>query len=152
MWKCPNCRFILQKCFLRASDGAVGINSERVREVCPNDGATLRPLSMIDWLICGGESGSNARPMHPDWARSLRDQCQDTGTPFFFKQWGEWSAEAPTIKRGVDFIHTRRDGKPYVEGDCTFCYQTMYRFGRISGRLLDGREWNEMPEVNHVTP
>jgi len=40
----------------------------------------------IDWVICGGESGPGARPMHPDWARSLRDQCRDAGVPFFFKQ------------------------------------------------------------------
>ena len=44
----------------------------------------------IDWVICGGESGPHARPMHPDWARSLRDQCATAGVPFFFKQWGEW--------------------------------------------------------------
>lgn len=42
------------------------------------------------WVIVGGESGPNARPMHPDWARSIRDQCQAAGVPFFFKQWGEW--------------------------------------------------------------
>jgi protein gp37 len=44
----------------------------------------------IDWVIVGGESGPNARPMHPDWVRSLRDQCAEAGTPFLFKQWGEW--------------------------------------------------------------
>ena len=44
----------------------------------------------IDWVIVGGESGPKARPMHPDWARSIRDQCQAAGVPFFFKQWGEW--------------------------------------------------------------
>lgn len=43
----------------------------------------------IDWVIAGGESGPHARPMHPDWARSLRDQCAEAGVPFFFKQWGE---------------------------------------------------------------
>jgi protein gp37 len=42
----------------------------------------------IDWVICGGESGPGARPMHPDWARSLRDQCVGAHVPFFFKQWG----------------------------------------------------------------
>lgn len=46
--------------------------------------------SKIDWVICGGESGPGARPMHPDWARSLRDQCAAAGTAFFFKQWGDW--------------------------------------------------------------
>lgn len=45
----------------------------------------------IDWVICGGESGPNARPMHPDWARSLRDQCAAAAVPFLFKQWGEWA-------------------------------------------------------------
>ena len=44
----------------------------------------------LDWVIVGGESGPGARPMHPDWARSLRDQCQAAGVPFLFKQWGEW--------------------------------------------------------------
>jgi protein gp37 len=42
----------------------------------------------INWVICGGESGAKSRPMHPDWARGLRDQCRAAGVPFFFKQWG----------------------------------------------------------------
>lgn len=44
----------------------------------------------LDWVIVGGESGPNARPMHPDWVRSIRDQCHAAGTAFFFKQWGAW--------------------------------------------------------------
>ena len=44
----------------------------------------------IDWVIVGGESGPQARPMHPQWVRDLRDQCEGAGVPFFFKQWGEW--------------------------------------------------------------
>ncbi len=48
---------------------------------------TLRP---IDWVIAGGESGHHARPMHPDWLRSLRDQCAISTIPFHMKQWGEW--------------------------------------------------------------
>jgi protein gp37 len=47
----------------------------------------------LDWVIVGGESGPKSRPMHPDWARSLRDQCQAAGVPFFFKQWGEWGPD-----------------------------------------------------------
>lgn len=47
-------------------------------------------LPRVDWVIVGGESGPGARPMHPDWARSLRDQCNAAGVPFLFKQWGEW--------------------------------------------------------------
>ncbi len=44
---------------------------------------------LLDWVVCGGESGRNARPAHPGWIRSLRDQCRDAGVPFMFKQWGE---------------------------------------------------------------
>jgi len=62
----------------------------------------------LDWVIVGGESGPGARPMHPDWARSVRDQCVAAGVPFFFKQWG-----------GVRKKET--------------------------GRVLDGRTWEEMP-------
>lgn len=57
---------------------------------CTRCGGTGGPL--VDWVIVGGESGPGARPMHPDWARSLRDQCAAACVPFFFKQWGEWSA------------------------------------------------------------
>ena len=109
----------------------------------------------IDWVIVGGESGPNARPMHPDWARSLRDQCRDAGVPFFFKQWGEW---APESKVGY---HERtafcRYGEFHVgDGEwieSCLCAEgaddaQMYRVGKkIAGRLLDGREWNEFPEV-----
>lgn len=81
-----------------------------------------------DWVICGGETGPGARPMHPDWARSLRDQCQAAGVAYFFKQWGEY-------KPGFN-SYTTPDGI------------TMYKVGKKdAGRLLDGREWNEYPEV-----
>lgn len=65
-----------------------------------------RGCHRIDWVIVGGESGPDARPMHPDWARSLRDQCAAAGVPFFFKQWGEWMpAEAVANEHnGVDFV------------------------------------------------
>ena len=73
------------------------------------DGATIDWA--IDWVIAGGESGPNARPMHPDWARSLRDQCTAAGVPFFFKQWGGWeprSAGCPSFSSsGVDGNHVQ---------------------------------------------
>jgi protein gp37 len=43
-----------------------------------------------DWVIVGGESGPNCRPMNPDWARSIRDQCEEAGVAFFYKQSGGW--------------------------------------------------------------
>ena len=64
----------------------------------------------IDWVIVGGESGPGARPMRPEWVRSIRDQCVAEGVAFFFKQWG-----------GVN--------------------------KKLTGRLLDGRSWDQMPRV-----
>lgn len=68
-------------------------------------------LAGIHWVIAGGESGPNARPMHIDWARDIRDQCAKSGVAFFFKQWG-----------GI---------RP-----------------KSGGRALDGREWNELPNIS----
>jgi protein gp37 len=118
----------------------------------------------LHWVIGGGESGPNPRPMHPDWARSLRDQCQAAGVPFLFKQWGEW-APVDGSSGGFDddpeasrYKHVEwRDGRwsdffyPIWsdEEDGYFdAHHTMARVGKKkAGRLLDGREWNEFPEV-----
>lgn len=109
----------------------------------------------IDWVIVGGESGPNARPMHPDWARSLRDQCQAAGVPFFFKQWGEW---APV--RGYDPLHRSRhfcfDGPSKATPELAeyngMSHANVFRFGKAAaGRLLDGREWSELPEMAEAT-
>jgi protein gp37 len=89
----------------------------------------------IDWVICGGESGPQARPMHPNWARSLRDECDAASVPFLFKQWGEW---APNITGTI----TSSDGivKPMRD------HGEMIKVGKHkAGRLLDGREWSEFP-------
>lgn len=59
----------------------------------------LAGLGGINWVVVGGESGPGARPMHPDWARTLRDQCQAAGVPFFFKQWGEWGPAPWKLER-----------------------------------------------------
>lgn len=72
-------------------------------------------LDGIDWVIAGGESGPNARPMHPDWVRSIRDVCLDSGVPFLFKQWGEFDE------------HGERVGK------------------KVAGRILDGTTWDQVP-------
>lgn len=84
----------------------------------------------IDWVIVGGESGSGARPMDPQWARSIRDQCNDAGVPFLFKQWGE---HAPNW-------FNDNDGKKIPDSEW------IDRMGKkIAGRELDGRTWDEIP-------
>ncbi|WP_020580162.1 DUF5131 family protein [Actinopolymorpha alba] len=111
----------------------------------------------IDWVIIGGESGHNARPMHPQWARRLRDQCAAAIVPFFFKQWGAWAPVGEgEIAKETD-LHIRRDGyawpitEPHGAKDGTEV--VMRRVGKsAAGRELDGREWNEMPQRNEVCP
>lgn len=112
--------------------------------------AMTQPL--IDWVIVGGESGHHARPMHPGWARSLRDQCAAAGVPFHFKQNGEWAhAEAlegddralPERWLRLDGSTPSSDGIDFFGGD-----EVVYRAGkRAAGRLLDGVEHNGFPEA-----
>lgn len=73
------------------------------------------PLKGIHWVIVGGESGPQSRPMKPEWVREIRDQCIAKEVPFFFKQWGAY---------GADGVH---------------------RSKKANGRELDGRTWSEMP-------
>jgi protein gp37 len=96
----------------------------------------------LHWVIAGGESGHGARPMQPDWARSLRDQCQAAGVSYFFKQWGEW---LPFSHGGHgEPKHSYTDNRNGLGPSAA----SMHRVGkRTAGRLLDGREWNEFPEV-----
>lgn len=107
----------------------------------------------IDWVIVGGESGPNARPMHPDWARSLRDQCQSAGVPFFLKQWGEWvdidnGPDADSAYEGKSdcWAHIEGGHDSGEAGVDFFNTHPMYQVGKkAAGRLLDGIEWNEVP-------
>jgi protein gp37 len=99
---------------------AIGRHGMMFNALADDDRFCYQSENKLDWVICGGESGPGARPMHPDWVRSLRDQCQAAGTAFFFKQWGEWR---PGM---IDY--------PWKVGK------------KKAGRLLDGREWNEYPE------
>jgi protein gp37 len=109
-------------------------------------------LSRLHWVIVGGESGPNTRPMHPDWARSLRDQCQKAAVPFFFKQWGEWAAIglADDVQRkAVCDLRAWRwmnfDGGHGFHGRRVYL---MRKDGKKrAGRELDGRKWDEFPEV-----
>lgn len=131
---------------------------------------------MLQWVIVGGESGPGARPMHPDWARSIRDQCAAAGVPFFFKQWGAWQiAEEIEQAQGIprhwrfpagDEFHIISDGHDIImcEAQDSRTPKKIWRdywadgHGNLAkrcgkkgaGRLLDGVEHNAMPEVREV--
>jgi len=105
---------------------------------CSQDEASL---SDIHWVIAGGESGHNARPSHPDWFRQIRDDCNTAGVAYFHKQNGEFAPAAmmtSTLMPNVLFSQRFN----FEDG------QAMYRVGKkYAGRLLDGKEFSQMPEV-----
>jgi protein gp37 len=95
-------------------------------------------LAKIGWVICGGESGSQARPMHPSWPRKLLSQCSRESVPFLFKQWGEWVSREDYCGRNIEgqasTHHRWEDGR------------VSYRVGKYkAGRLIDGRVWESYP-------
>jgi protein gp37 len=130
---------------------------------------SLEPLpddpNRISWVICGGESGPGARPMHPDWAMSLRDQCTLDRVPFFFKQWGEWAPDTGPLPDRQDPIMEGKAACAVWTGQRWDHYgdfyeaplhpdkaisdtEWMYRLGKNrAGRLLDGRAHDEFPQV-----
>lgn len=118
-----------------SAEPLLGPIDARVHLVNQFEGPDLRCVPCLDWVIVGGESGPRSRPMRPDWARSLRDQCQAAGVPYFFKQWGEWAPiddQPSEIIEDFDVLGLTADG--------------VYRAGKhAAGRLLDGREWSEFP-------
>ena len=111
-------------------------------------------LDRLGWVIVGGESGPKARPIHPDWAQSLRDQCEDAGVPFLFKQWGEWrETDGPKTKVGNRKIGggthwLTRDGMLHPSNTAFSIYHE-YRVAKLgkkaAGRLLDGRTHDGFP-------
>ncbi|CAJ3445351.1 Bacteriophage protein gp37 [Burkholderia pseudomallei] len=108
----------------------------------------------LHWVIAGGESGPGARPMHPDWARSLRDQCAAADVPFLFKQWGEWAPRTTDEQKLLPVPCSRTTSWPdgtvgcgdyQSNGDYGKC---LFRVGKkATGRMLDGRRHDEFPEV-----
>jgi protein gp37 len=92
----------------------------------------------ISWVIAGGESGREARPTHPSWIRSLRDQCRAHDVPFHFKQWGHWGPETegrPT-KKSIE-----------VRDDAGRLERLSWSPKKLSGRTLDGSTYDEYPQV-----
>jgi protein gp37 len=128
---------------------------------------------LLDLVICGGETGPKARPMHPDWPRAIRDQCVAAGVPFFFKQWGEWAPVSVLNDDAIECLyHPAPERHPEATRICKVASHvlhadgsehdivepmafaagkgamTMFRAGkRAAGRVLDGRTWDEMPET-----
>jgi protein gp37 len=121
---------------------------------------------VVDWVICGGESGPGARPMHPDWARSLRDQCAAAGVPFWFKQWGEWCPKSHLSEESRRVFwnshqkytapwgtidsdgHLHNQATPFNghDDDGVNGEAMLYRVGKkAAGHRLDGREHRELP-------
>lgn len=121
-------------------------------------------LTGIDWVIVGGESGTGARPMHPDWVRNIQKQCQEQNVPFFFKQWGEWVSVSQTdisflekpcqilLKNG-DSINgifpadVKKFEKDHYKID-DFSGVIIFKVGKSkSGAVLDGKEYKEFPKI-----
>jgi protein gp37 len=100
--------------------------------------AVVEADAKLDWIVAGGESGPGSRPMHPDWARSLRDQCAAAGVPFFFKQWGEWEGGGPgNFQRSDCRGLTNWDGEHF----------SVLIGKKRAGRLLDGVTHETFPQV-----
>ena len=114
---------------------AVDLSPWLVTDMRAESGGISQP-NQIHWVIAGGESGPNARPMNPAWARSIRDQCVAVGVAFHFKQWGEYG---PEQTKSVAFT-------PVYSGVPMDPPAPMFRVGKVAaGRTLDGRTWDEVP-------
>lgn len=111
-------------------------------------------LPRVDWVIVGGESGPGARPMHPDWARTLRDQCGAAGVPFLFKQWGEWLPAVPgrSITGSVLILE---GAAPFTDNPQWHGFGDGQKAARIgkkaAGRRLDGAQHDGFPDAKSGT-
>lgn len=118
---------------------------------CFNGADSYGSMPGVHWVICGGESGPNARPMNPEWVRSLRDQCVAANVPFVFKQWGEWlpggeiTAQGQVVPdclgAGID------DPKNYHYFEHPYLGKTWRVGKKTAGRILGGRTWDQFPKV-----
>ncbi len=124
-------------------------------EITAEDDAMGPPLGGvggIDWVIAGGESGPDARPMHPAWARNIRDQCVEAEVAFNFKQWGNW-IEGHSID-GFFWYKDANGEEQNLSGDTwAKIHYWEYEKGmsfkvgkKVAGRRLDGKIWDEYPK------
>lgn len=126
-----------------------------------NPAAHQNMLEALDWIVLGGESGPGARPMHPEWARSIQQQCAALGVPFLFKQWGEWCPRGPEslgyqihdTPHRIRLTDTGDNGSILGATGDNECW--MQRAGKkLAGRTLDGKLHDEYPAVrgNQLCP
>lgn len=119
------------------------------------EGAERIDIGTLDWVIAGGESGPGARPTHPDWARSIRDQCAAVDVAFHFKQWGDWIDEQQATAQGKAPGEAMFDGDGRPTGDRWHFYDradpiggAAIRLGKSrAGRTLDGKIHDAFPEA-----
>jgi protein gp37 len=110
----------------------------------------IKPINRLAWVVCGGESGSGARPMESVWARELRDQCKAADIPFLFKQWGEFTPYRKDFaqygSRPAMIMHG------YAPATVLTKSGSMHRVGtNLAGRLLDGVQHDGYPSVGDLT-
>ncbi|WP_103110723.1 phage Gp37/Gp68 family protein [Brevibacillus reuszeri] len=115
-----------------------------------NEGYGVEAIKGIDWIIAGGESGINARPMHENWIESLRDQCQEYGVPFFFKQWGEFAPHGVEDDEDPEYWVADNGIAGLVHCSIPSDPRGMIYMNRVgkkrAGRMIDGQEWNQFPD------
>ena len=110
-----------------------------------------RKPSPVDAVILGGETGAGARPMHPDWVRTIRDQCATAGVAFFFKGWGAWRpcdddhVECGGHKQTAMRISGKIVTDTWKDSGLGGSDQGFWRAGAKAGRLLDGRTHDDLP-------
>jgi protein gp37 len=165
--RCPSeirflsCEPLLGEVNFRWTDWAHKATNENYREYLNRQGNynQYEGVKNIHWVIVGGESGPNARPIHPDWVRQIKDQCNAADIPFFFKQWGEY---APGSNDGVNEKLILKNGEVFrypaprelvmnLYSESEWNEQSpnvIHRAGKKkAGRLLFDKEWNQTPET-----
>lgn len=115
----------------------------------PMDLTSINRGSRLDWVVVGGESGPGSRPMHPDWVRSLRDQCEEADTAFFFKQWGDWLPYRAIDAAGMTRSNPRGNDPDqwheWAADDAALDGYSIRIGKREAGRYLDGATHDAMP-------
>ncbi len=152
--------------------GVDALSGTQYHEPPENMSAATSQGNKLDWVIVGGESGPNARPMHPEWVRTIRDDCGVYGVPFFFKQWGKWgwvgsgssgvydpgqlgafvpSPQSDNQLLAVSATNVTQDATIYA-GTFWAKHDAIHALGKKrAGRRLDGLEHDEMPSPREAS-